>query len=92
MTNTERQRRFRERNPGYYQRLHAKRRAALDAGFAQTFPATAAVEEKAVLCLPAPVAELSIFDLIRDLHTQSEARDAVTDQMSDARHDRHGRA
>ena len=27
MTSTERQREFRERHPGYYQRLHAKRKA-----------------------------------------------------------------
>jgi len=31
MSNTERQRLFRERHPGYYQLLHAKRRAALKA-------------------------------------------------------------
>lgn len=31
MSNTERQRRFRKRNPGYYQRLHAKRKAAVQA-------------------------------------------------------------
>ena len=31
MSNTERQRLFRERHPGYYQRLHAKRRAATKA-------------------------------------------------------------
>jgi hypothetical protein len=29
MSNTERQRRFRERNPGYYGRLHRKRKAAI---------------------------------------------------------------
>ena len=31
MSNLERQRRFRERNPGYYGRLHAKRRARVQA-------------------------------------------------------------
>lgn len=31
LSNTERQRLFRERHPGYYQRLHAKRRAAVKA-------------------------------------------------------------
>ena len=31
MSNTERQRRFRERNPGYYGRLHRKRNAPLKA-------------------------------------------------------------
>jgi len=31
MSNTERQRLFRERHPGYYQRLHAKRRARVKA-------------------------------------------------------------
>jgi hypothetical protein len=31
VSNTERQRQFRERNPGYYQRLHAQRRAEVKA-------------------------------------------------------------
>lgn len=30
VSNTERQRQFRERNPGYYRRLHAKRRGATE--------------------------------------------------------------
>gem|GEM_PF-4225250 len=85
MTNTERQQRFRERNPGYYQRLHARRNAALDASIAQKCQAAAVVEEKVVLCLPAPVVELSIFDLIRDLQTQSESREAVDARSSEAR-------
>lgn len=35
MSNTERQRRFRKRHPGYYQRLHAKRRAGGKAAVAR---------------------------------------------------------
>jgi hypothetical protein len=45
-TNTERQAAFRRRNPGYYQRLHAKRKAECLARVAQL----AAVEQ-----MPAPV-------------------------------------
>ena len=85
MTNTERQRKFRERNPGYYQRLHARRKAEIDAMCMAMNQAAVSVEEKVVLCLPAPVVELSIFDLIRDLQKQSEARDAVVDQALEAR-------
>jgi hypothetical protein len=67
MTNTERQRQFRERNPGYYQRLHARRRAkikaavALRAAAAQPLALPAASEPLALpampvrLALPAPV-------------------------------------
>src|SRR5688500_4720459 len=35
MSNTERQRQFRERNPGYYQRWHARRRALIKARIAE---------------------------------------------------------
>lgn len=35
MSNAERQRRFRERNPGYYGRLHRKRNAAIKARLEQ---------------------------------------------------------
>jgi len=57
MSNTERQRRFRERNPGYYQRLHAKRRAAVKAygekrRLEQKYRAVIAPPTQ--LCLPAP--------------------------------------
>ena len=57
MTNTERQRQFRERNPGYYGRLHAKRKAALEAGIA---PGTAPQPARASLMLPAPVETIEI--------------------------------
>src|SRR5688572_24923223 len=60
VSNTERQRQFRERNPGYYGRLHAKSRAECKARVAA---ALAAVQQVAlpvppvtpVLMLPAPV-------------------------------------
>ncbi len=45
VSNTERQRAFRERNPGYYGRLHAKNRALIAARIA---------EEQATQALPAP--------------------------------------
>ena len=66
--NTERQRQFRERNPGYYQRWHARRRAVIKAGLAEararaieTLALPAASEPLALpampvrLALPAPV-------------------------------------
>jgi hypothetical protein len=66
--NIERQRQFRERNPGYYQRLHAKRRAVIKARIAearalaaQPLALPAASEPLALpampvrLALPAPV-------------------------------------
>jgi hypothetical protein len=61
MSNAERQRQFRERNPGYYGRLHARRRAAvraLDAQLSAAAQATAARREP--LLLPAPVEALEI--------------------------------
>jgi hypothetical protein len=48
MSNTERQRRFRERNPGYYQRLHAKRRAEVEALYQQQ------LRERAIARIIAP--------------------------------------
>ena len=67
MSNTERQRQFRERNPGYYGRLHRKRKAELEAMARATVEARvaaavtveASVQVTAVrrepLMLPAPV-------------------------------------
>jgi len=54
MSNAERQRQFRERNPGYYARLHAKRRAAVRA-MAAARAAAAVPATPAPLMLPAPV-------------------------------------
>lgn len=84
MTATERQRLFRKRHPGYYQQLHARRRAQWQAGLAHPMQAPVVVEEKVMLALPAPVVQLSIFDLIADLQRQSEARDATPVQTSEA--------
>ncbi|MGC4031893.1 MAG: hypothetical protein QM754_09215 [Tepidisphaeraceae bacterium] len=66
VSNAERQRRFRERNPGYYQRLHARRRARLeafsglkvlvgDADVAATLALQDQTAETVVHCLPAVV-------------------------------------
>ncbi|MEM1011133.1 MAG: hypothetical protein AAGI46_02800 [Planctomycetota bacterium] len=58
MSNTERQRQFRERNPGYYGRLHRKRKAErlarLAAKAAQEQGLETVVMRKSQLCLPAP--------------------------------------
>jgi hypothetical protein len=48
VSNTERQRQFRERNPGYYGRLHARRRAAVNARVACAANASALAEVPAV--------------------------------------------
>jgi hypothetical protein len=57
VSNTERQRQFRERNPGYYTRLSAKRRAQAAVPLAQ--PIEVVVERKPLL-LPAPVERLEM--------------------------------
>jgi len=75
MTSTERSRLFRERHPGYYQRYHARRNAELDASLALRLATEA--KAKAVLALPAPVEQIPIFDMIREMQKQSAAREAV---------------
>jgi hypothetical protein len=64
MSNTERQRQFRERNPGYYGRLHAKSRAACKAHVAAIREAeramAAMLAKSRQLLLPAPVELLII--------------------------------
>jgi hypothetical protein len=62
-TNAQRQREFRERNPGYYQRLHAKRRTMIAASLAQRRESEAAMAvmfAKLPLMLPAPVETIEI--------------------------------
>ena len=49
MTNTERQRKFRERNPGYYARIHATRRASAKRGAKQFQEARLAEYQAAVM-------------------------------------------
>lgn len=61
MDNGERQRLFRERNPGYYGRLHAKRNAAAKAAAAQLrAQAQALAETPEPLALPAPAVPIEI--------------------------------
>ena len=61
MSNTERQRQFRERNPGYYGRLHRKRNAEIMARIAARAAAAEAVPAMpAPLMLPAPVQDLAM--------------------------------
>ena len=85
MSNTERQRRFRERNPGYYKRLHRKRRAAVAALSAAkkaeraAHAAWQAEISRVPLMLPAPdqVSKPSVLELLRGLETPAAAREAV---------------
>jgi hypothetical protein len=59
--NTERQRQFRERNPGYYARVHARRRAAASVPLVQLANIALANETRAEpLMLPAPAIMLEI--------------------------------
>jgi hypothetical protein len=61
MSNRERQRRFRERNPGYYGRLHAKRRAKIAAALAEREAvAQILAVKREPLMLPAPVETIEI--------------------------------
>jgi hypothetical protein len=61
MTNTERQRQFRKANPGYYARLHARRRAGMRARAAEVcIAALATAARREPLLLPAPVEALEI--------------------------------
>ncbi len=56
LSNTERQRQFRERNPGYYGRLHRKRQAELVARMQQAqLTAASTAAQAPLLMLPAPV-------------------------------------
>lgn len=77
MTNTERQRQFRERNPGYYGRLHAKRQAQVDALSIQM--ATAQVQAtKPPLMLPAPIERIPGINTIPTMAELQQQRQATT--------------
>jgi hypothetical protein len=60
MSNYERQRQFCERNPGYYQRLRAKRRAESAALAARRDTAQTMAAKREPLMLPAPVETIEI--------------------------------
>ncbi|MEX0774383.1 MAG: hypothetical protein WD042_01580 [Phycisphaeraceae bacterium] len=61
VSNTERQRQFRARNPGYYGRLHAKRRAVIQARVAQMIALRQAMAvERVPLALPAPAVMIEL--------------------------------
>ena len=87
MSNTERQRQFRERNPGYYQRLHAKRRAQARAMLAAArveAQAQAAVVVRAEpLMLPAPV-EVPLIPGLNAIPATLEELHAARAQVSQA--------
>jgi len=63
MTNTERQRKFRARHPGYYGRLHRQRTAHLNASItARTqVPAQALLPAPTQRLLPTPVEPITLF-------------------------------
>jgi hypothetical protein len=61
VSSTERQREFRERNPGYYQRLHAKRRAELKGRVELALRAAErAAAAQVTLTLPVPTWRLAL--------------------------------
>jgi hypothetical protein len=65
-SNTQRQREFRKRNPGYYGRLHRRERAGIEAERARLAAAANVVAvEREPLMLPAPVEVLEIPGLNR---------------------------
>ena len=51
-SNRERQRQFRERNPGYYGRLHRRQNAEMEARFAARAAAEAAAKERVEAVVP----------------------------------------
>lgn len=82
MSNTERQRQFRERNPGYYGRLHRKRKAEMEAyAAARQTEQRAAVqvteEVKTPLALPAPAIVFTFEGINAIPTTKVESREAV---------------
>ena len=77
MSNNERQRLFRERNPGYYGRLHAKRRAAVRA-LAAARAAAAILVKPAPVMLPAPVEVIEIPGMTTIPNTIDTLRECVT--------------
>jgi hypothetical protein len=78
MSNVERQRLFRLRHPGYYARIHARKRAAARAAAAQPVAVeqTPAVRREPLL-LPAPVKLLEIPG-INAIPAAMPVRQAVT--------------
>jgi hypothetical protein len=86
MSNAERQRQFRERNPGYYGRLHRQRRARVKACAAQLAIAEslakAAQQErvlslvaKPMLCLPAPAVVFPVLPTREEIAARAEQRE-----------------
>ena len=78
MSNNERQRLFRERNPGYYGRLHARQRAAVRAALAAAQEAKAIHVKPAPLMLPAPVEVIEIPGMTTIPNTIDALRERVT--------------
>lgn len=60
MSNTERQRRFRQRHPGYYARRRALRNALMDSMAAQRVAVQVEAVRREPLMLPAPVEVIQI--------------------------------
>jgi hypothetical protein len=78
ISNTERQRQFRERNPGYYRRLHARRRGKASLPLVQLVGLEAAKEiRREPLMLPAPAVLIEIPGM-NAIPTAASARSAET--------------
>lgn len=71
MSNTERQRLFRQRHPGYYGRLHRRQKAIIDAMVLELSASPVAVPQRAMLLLPAPV-QPTLFDDLATIPTLAE--------------------
>src|SRR5688572_1064043 len=81
MTGAERQAAFRRRNPGYYQRLHAQRRAAVKERLAQ-LNAAEQTPAQVILTLPDPTVRLAlpapvIDPMLLDLNALAEKFSSV---------------
>ncbi len=78
-SNKDRQRQFRQRNPGYYGRLHRKRNAKIEALAAARAAEAAGLQTivmaKPQLCLPAP--DLVSQQIFADLHRLKAEREKV---------------
>jgi hypothetical protein len=78
VSNTERQRQFRERNPGYYGRLHRKRQAELVAMMQQAqLSAASSAAQAPLLMLPAPVEQDVLLQQMAEMKS-TPVRETVT--------------
>jgi hypothetical protein len=82
-SNTERQRRFRKNHPGYYQRLHAKQRAQVQAlAEAREAVEQAMARARHQLLLPAPVESIEIPGITTIGQLRAPVPEALPGSMS----------